>query len=536
MNAHRQVWCGLIRRFMVALILACVAVSGLVASATADTWEVKTNKGPVTGVETGTLRKALGIPYAAAPVGDLRWAKPKPHASWKKIGPRDATSFGNHCPQPASAFGTPSDTEDCLYLNVFAPIDDSLHPVMVWIHGGSLWLGESDDYDPTRLVEQGVVVVTINYRLGELGFLSHRALGKPNGNYGLMDQQLALKWVKQNIAHFGGDKKNVTLFGESAGALSVHAQLASPTAKKQKLFHKAIVESGAYSLTQVSLSSAEADGDAWVAAKIPTCSGLATAKQTAACLRALSVTDVLTAQGLLVDPVLPIVDGKVLTQSIGDAFSSGQFYQVPVIEGSNHDEWRLFVEIFNPSLKTDAQYQSAIWNTLKLQLKPQPQAKLQQVLGHYPLSSYPSAKIALGAVGTDAIFACNARTAAQLLSQHVTTYAYEFNDTNAPMIFLAPDPPFPYGAYHAAEIPYIFDVPAAPYPPTLDADQQELSDTMVGYWTQFARTSDPNSSPPSAPLWPQYHADTDRQSLVPPTPEVESGFAVDHQCAFWDSF
>jgi para-nitrobenzyl esterase len=508
---------------MVALILACVAVSGLVASATPSmSLVVTTKKGPVTGFETSTVRKFLGIPYAAAPVGDLRWNKPKPHASWKKSGPRDATNFGNHCPQPASAFGTPSDTEDCLYLNVFAPKDEERHPVMVWIHGGSLWLGESDDYDPTRLVEQGVVVVTINYRLGDLGFLSHRALGKPHGNYGLMDQQLALKWVKQNIANFGGDKHNVTIFGESAGALSVHSQLASLKAKG--LFHKAIVESGAYSLTQPSLTSAEADGDAWVAAKTP-CGGLPTAKQTAACLRELSVADVLAAQGLPLDPFLPIVDGKVLKQSIGDAFSSGEFNQVPVIEGSNHDEWRLFVEIFNPSLK-DAQYPSAIWSTLKLHS----QEKLQLVLDQYPLSSYPSAKVALGAVGTDAIFACNARTAAQLLSQYVTTYAYEFNDTNAPMIFLAPDPPFPYGAYHAAEIQYLFDV-TAPFPGGLDPDQQALSDTMVGYWTQFARTGKPD------PSWLQYDAGTDeRQSLVPPTPGVESGFAVDHQCAFWDSF
>jgi para-nitrobenzyl esterase len=507
---------------MVALVLACVAVTGLVASATADiSLVVKTNKGLVSGVETSTLFKFLGIPYAAAPMGDLRWAAPKPHASWKKTGTLDATNFGNHCPQPSSPFGTPSDTEDCLYLNVFAPKTGSGYPVMVWIHGGSLWLGESDDYDPTRLVEQGVVVVTINYRLGDLGFLSHSALGKPHGNYGLMDQQLALKWVKQNIAHFGGNPKNVTIFGESAGALSVHSQLASPKAKG--LFHKAIVESGAYSLAQESLDLAEQDGSAWVAAETP-CGGLLTAKLTAACLRALTVDQVLTAQGTPLTGFVPIVDGKVLTRSIGDAFSSGQFNRVPVIEGSNHDEWRLFVELFNPSLTAD-QYPSAIAITLHIS-----STELNEVLYQYPLGNYASAKIALGAVGTDAIFACNARTAAQLLSQYVTTFAYEFNDPDPPMIFLPPDPGFPYGAYHAAEIPYIFDTPTAVYPPVLDDDQKELSATMIGYWTQFAKTSIPDAS------WPQYKADTDeRESFVPPTPGVESGFAVDHQCAFWAS-
>jgi para-nitrobenzyl esterase len=529
---------------MAALILACVAVLGLVASATADPWVVKTNKGSVTGVQTDTLRKALGIPYAAPPVENLRWKAPQAHASWKNTltEPLDATKFGNHCPQPESPFGVPTDTEDCLYLNVFAPNDDSKHPVMVWIHGGSLYLGESDDYDPTPLVQKGVVVVTLNYRLGELGFLSHSALGKPHGNYGLMDQQFALKWVKQNIKNFGGKPGNVTIFGESAGGLSVLSQLASPRAKG--LFHKAIVESGAYELLQQSLSDAENDGIVFAnAVNNGQCSGGQTLKQIATCLRAQSVDDVLAEQAKLTTwGFYPIVDGTVLKKSIGDAFSQGKFNHVPVIEGSNHDEWRIFVEMIHPGL-TAAQYPGAI----ALDLSISSPAQVANVVSEYPLSSYSTSlsppKVALGAVGTDAIFACNASTVAQSLSKYVKTFAYEFNDPNAPELYLPPDDDFPLGAYHASEIAYIFDFFRTPppwvTPPLLDTDQQALSDAMIGYWTQFATTGDPNPSSPSAPTWPQYEATTyERASLVPPTPGVESeaDFDADHKCAFWASF
>jgi para-nitrobenzyl esterase len=550
MNAYLHVWCVLIRRFMVALVLACVAVSGLAASAAAYTEvTVNTKKGPVTGIQTDTLRKFLGIPYAAPPVGNLRWKAPRPHASWKKTGPLDATDFGNHCPQPDSPFGTASEEEDCLYLNVFAPIPPTdttvRYPVMVWIHGGSLYLGQSDDYDPTRLVEQGVVVVTFNYRLGRLGFLSHWALGKPHGNYGLLDQQFALKWVKKNIGRFGGKPKNVTIFGESAGALSVLSQLASPKAKG--LFRKAIVESGAYSLTQQSLYDAELEGLTFAhklknSSDVP-CDELGVAKKdTAACLRAASVGDVLTAQAQLLQQegsfgFYPIVDGKVLKRSIGEALSSGRFNKVPVIQGSNHDEWRLFVELMKQEDLLPSDYQTAIAVTLKT-------TKAAQVAAEYPLTSYPSPSnmYALGALGTDAIFACNASTVAQSLSQYVKTFAYEFNDPNTPEIYLEPDPEFPLGAYHAGEIAYIFDFfrtqPEWVTLPLLNGGQQALSDTMIGYWTQFAKTGDPNPSP-DAPTWPQYEATTyERASLVPVTPgvESESDFATDHHCAFWKEF
>jgi para-nitrobenzyl esterase len=495
---------------------------------------VKTESGPVRGVSSDGIDRYLGIPYAAAPVGALRWAPPQPVERWH--APRDATRFGNHCPQGASPFGLASTSEDCLFLNVFAPArgdDDAGEeadadglPVMVWFHGGALLVGESDDYDPLPLVQQGVVVVTLNYRLGVFGFLAHPALSAESpshgsGNYGLMDQQAALRWVQRNISRFRGDPQRVTIFGESAGALSVHAHLASPPAAG--LFHGAIVQSGAYALAQPSLAQAEAQGSA--AAALAGCGD-----QTATCLRAAPVTTLLAALAAThTASVLPDVDGTVLPQTIGAAFASGQLNHVPVIEGSNHDEWRLFVAL-NIDLVggplSPAQYTGAIAATLGV-----PLSTAAFLASFYPLASYPSPDLALSALGTDAIFACNSRKAVRLLSQHVTTFAYEFNDENAPQLFLPPVS-FPYGAAHASELQYLFHLRATVPAPALTADQQQLSQAMVAYWTSFARSGSPSS--PGAPLWPAYDALTDEMSsLVPPVPGMESGFAAEHECGLW---
>ena len=223
---------------------------------------VTTADGAVRGKAVAATGDFLGIPYAAPPVGALRWQPPRPPAPWH--GVRQATSYAPHCPQPSSPFGVASTSENCLYLNVFTPADNNTSnlPVMVWVHGGSLRTGESDDYNPAGLVQHGVVVVTINYRIGALGFLADAALASrpdgPSGDYGLMDQQAALRWVQRNIRGFGGNPGDVTLFGESAGGLSTLSQLASPGARG--LFQRAIVESGTYDLTQQSLATAESAG------------------------------------------------------------------------------------------------------------------------------------------------------------------------------------------------------------------------------------------------------------------------------------
>ncbi|HZD38547.1 MAG TPA: carboxylesterase family protein, partial [Actinomycetes bacterium] len=241
------------------LAAAPVGAGAARASTTRDGPVVATGNGPVRGMSGATVRSFLAIPYAAPPVGELRWRPPQPAASWR--GVRDATEPAPYCPQPPTPYGRASTSEDCLYLNVLTPADANpgdRYPVMFWIHGGALLVGGSAGYDPSRLVAKGAIVVTINYRLGMLGFLAHPALSAQSpqhasGNYGLMDQQAALAWVRRNIAHFGGDRGNVTIFGESAGGLSVHSQLASPLAAG--LFERAIVQSGAYSLTQPSLAT-----------------------------------------------------------------------------------------------------------------------------------------------------------------------------------------------------------------------------------------------------------------------------------------
>jgi para-nitrobenzyl esterase len=492
---------------------------------------VRTDHGRVRGVETKDGRQFLGIPYAAPPVGDLRWKAPQPPARW--ASPLDASKFANHCAQPASPFGAASATEDCLFLNVYTPEGDCAHdqlrPVMVYIHGGSFQTGESDDYDPHKLVGEGVVVVTINYRLGSLGFLASSTLtaespDATSGNYGLMDQQLALRWVQNNIAAFGGDPRRVAIFGESAGGLSVHAHLVSPGSRG--LFQGAIAESGAYSLTQPTLASAEAQGATFAAAV--GCSG-----QDAACLRAVPVATLLANQSSSPGAYLPNVDGKVLPLSIGAAFSSGQFNRVPVIEGSNHDEFRLFVALsielpFGPA--TAAQYPIYIGALLGL-----PAAAVPLVVAQYPLSDYSSPGIALGAIGTDAAFACNTLAVQRMLSQYVPTWAYEFDDANAPQRSLPPVS-FSYGAAHASELQYLFDLPVTVPAPALTTDQNRLSNKMVDYWTHFARRGDPNSL--ETPAWaPQSATSDSTQALLAPRPQsgTASAFAADHKCAFWSA-
>jgi para-nitrobenzyl esterase len=460
----------------------------------------------------------------------LRWRAPQPAERWRT--PRDASKFANHCPQLASPFGVASTTEDCLYLNVYVPRHGRfLKPVMVYIHGGAFLTGESDDYGPRRLLGRDVVVVTINYRLGALGFMANSALAAEStqgssGNYGLMDQQEALRWVRRNIAAFRGDPDNVTIFGESAGGVSVHAHLVSPQSKG--LFANAIVESGSYALTQPTLAAAEAQGATYA-------TSLGCNAQDTACLRGQPVSALLAKQSTSAVAYMPVVDGAVMPQSIGPALSSGQFNRVPVIEGSNHDEFRLFVALlfelpFGPV--TAAQYPAYV--AALLGLPPAVAAQVVPlVLAQYPLTNYASPGIALGAIGTDSVFACNALAAEISLAHYVPTWAYEFNDPNAPQRFLPPVS-FPYGAYHSAELQYLFDLPVTIPAPALTPDQEALADAMVSYWTHFAVQSDPNSlaTPPWLPL-----VLNSTEALVPPVPQSYSpfAFAADHKCAFWQA-
>jgi para-nitrobenzyl esterase len=510
------------------LLLTCVTAYTATAQAAVGTEQpiVVTKRGPVRGVRDHALRMFLGIPYAAPPVGSRRWKPPEDHVRW--FSPFNANRFGNHCPQHASVFGIASVTEDCLFLNVFTPDEQAYweggsrgYPVMVWIHGGAFTVGESDDFVPSKLVQHGVIVVTLNYRLGALGFLAHPALSAESsehisGNYGIMDQQFALKWVQRNIAAFGGDPRNVTIFGQSAGGRSVFLQVASPLAAG--LFHGGIVQSGAYfGLSAPLLADEESHGEAF-AASIG-CNDLS-----ARCLRSKSVNQILATWGLF--DSTPNVDGKVLPQSPDTAIATGQFNHVPLVHGTNHDEWRFFVALLFDlagSPITPEEYPSVVESMVGPDAAP-------LVLAEYPLYNYGSPDLAVGAVGTDSIFACPARAVDQVLSHQVPTFTYEFNDINAPEVFMPPVS-FPYGATHASELLYLFKLT---WPGQLDEQQQELSDSMITYWTQLAKVGNPNSS--DLPLWRQYHDATDEfQSLEPPLPMSESGFAADHKCNFWAS-
>jgi para-nitrobenzyl esterase len=504
----------------VCAVVMAIALASARGAAPAAAPTAVTTTGPVRGLVANRMREFLGIPYAAPPVGKLRWLPTRAHARWTKM--LNATSFGSSCPQAAGFFGQESTNENCLFLNVYAPSASKTTaklPVLVWIHGGSLISGEGSDYNPVGLVGKGVVVVTINYRLGLLGFLAHPALSAESkthdsGDYGLMDQQFALAWVKHNIAAFGGNPKSVTIFGESAGGLSVRSQLVSPAAKG--LFERAITESGSYAETVPTLAQAEAAGQASAAA-------MGCASQTAACLRKLPVRTLIANETALTQ--LPNISG-VLPAQYNAAFASGAFNHVPVISGTNHDEWMLFVELLNTLSNnpvTAANYQQQVAATLELPSA----AAAAPIVAAYPYGAYPTGENALGAVGTDAIFACNARLDVRSLSKYTPTYQYEFNDENAPNDFL-PAVPYSLGAYHASEIQYLFQRPVS----LLDPDQLQLSAAMQTYWTNFAKTGNPNGT--GVPAWPAYSSGSDEaQSLVPPTPQTESNFAAAHKCAIW---
>lgn len=495
---------------------------------------VNTDNGAVSGTVSSKGREFLGIPYAAPPSGTLRWKPPAAAQSWS--GTRDATHAGSACPQTATPFGQATTNEDCLFVNVYTPPAGLLgalrnDPVLVWFHPGAFQFGQGSDFNPRQLVARDLVVVTVNYRLGALGFLAHPALtaegSGSSGNYGFLDQQAALRWVKRNIASFGGNPKQITIAGQSAGGVSVHAHLVSPASAG--LFHQAIAQSGAYALEPPTVAQGELRGTAYAAA-------VGCSNQTSTCLRSTPVTTLLSKQ----DPTnplayLPHVDGTVLPTTMLAAFTSGNINKVPVIEGSAHDEYTLFVALMalRGITVTPENYPAMI--AALMQLPPEvAQQVVPLVMAQYPLSNYASADLALAAVGTDAGFACFTANAAQLLSAKVATWWYEFDDPDAPQIYLPPAS-FPYGAYHGSDLQYLFDVREAVPAAALTLGQQLLSDAMVRHWSNFARYGNPNALLTN--LWPRLALPLGMsiQLLTPPAPLPYTAlqFVADHKCDFW---
>ena len=505
----------MITKLVVAALLATAVPAAAQPVHTKDV--VQTDLGQVRGTVAEDYRLFQGIPYAAPPVGDLRWQPPRPAKRWQGI--LDGTAPRSQCAQLA-VLGVPeTHGEDCLYLNVTTPRRSHHAPVMVWFHGGFFTSGSGAIYDGRRLAVTGdVIVVTVNFRLGPLGFLalpdlSAEHLGIQSGNYGLEDQQAALRWVRRNISAFGGDPGNVTIFGESSGSASVCLHLTSPTAAG--LFDRAIGESGSCANPQWDKQTAENAGTAF--ANRLGCTD-------AACLRAKPAGDLLhawTGGG-------PAVGGREFPIQPPDALRQNRFQHVPLLLGNNLDEQR-----FGTSLQFDAtghpvtpeQYESIIRTSYG------PHA--DQVLQRYPVANYPTPSIALATVRTDTgtpLSTCDNLTAYRLAArQHVPVYAYQFADRTAPPLVDVPN--FDEGAEHGTELNYLF---ANVFGRPLTADQLTLADTMVRYWTTFARTGNPNGR--ATPHWPRFRDAGDVLSLdlgrggIRPT-----DVAWASNCEFWAS-
>jgi para-nitrobenzyl esterase len=514
---------------------------------------VQTNRGPVRGFVKKGVDTFLGIPYAAPPVGDLRWRPPQPHAKWHR--PLNATAYGPTCPQITTlgAFATPSDTENCLYLNVFTP-KLARHgsrglPVLVWIHGGANVDGESNDYNGSKLATGGnyggsdTVVVTLNYRLGLLGFLANPALdseGHNFGDYGIMDQQAALRWVKRNITAFGGDPHNVTLGGQSAGAVDTEANVISPLSAG--LFQHAIAESAFYDIS-TPLSTALSRGQAF--AQAAGCSGPDVA--VAVCLRRLSVAQILHLQGTASTngPYVSnnIVDGTVVPLTPAQAFSSGRYNHMPMMGGTVEDEGNFGIgitEYFSGPPRTPmtaADYTTDVTNAYSPPAYPAGTAA--KVLAQYPLANYATPQLAYDAV-TTAPTACTDLQNAGLLATRVPVYAYTFDYEHAPYYFPAM-PGFVPLAAHTIDIQFLFPGyhgGTLGVRHSLNRQETRLSNELVAAWTNFARTGNPNRTGSSP--WPRFTERPGAPSVLSEdipslSTRTTAQVSAKYDCAFWST-
>lgn len=493
---------------------------------------VRTDAGWLRGESTGQGRQFLGIPYARQPVGDLRWKEPRPAKSWQ--GVRGATSFGNRCVQTASwdpGYENPSHTEDCLDLNVYAP--EGRHkprPVMVWLHGGGLTAGAGEDIVPDTFARRtGTVVVAVNYRLGAMGFLADKGLDseasdRVSGNYGLLDQQAALRWVRANIGSFGGDRQRVTIAGESAGGRSVCTQLASPTARG--LFRAGIVQSGAYGdCAARERDEALTQGVAF--AKKAGCPDPATAL---ACLREKPAEEILAAQAGF--DWGPVVGGDFLPVQPEEAYEDGSAARVPVLNGANSDEGTLFAYgQFDGQGKplTEEQYPGALTRTYGAELGA-------KVLKRYPLSEHASPTHAYAAAQGDQMFACSALRMDRSFAGRGPVYAYEFADRTSPPFASIRDAgkTFDFGATHVNEVQYLFKHFGLASP--LDAEQRVLARQMVQYWGSFIHGGAPRAAgqPTALDQRTQPGQVLSLRTASAGGNELSGTVGREHRCDLWD--
>jgi para-nitrobenzyl esterase len=478
-------------------VAGCVFIQCRVLSAQAAPPHVKTAQGEAVGtwIEGGTQKAFLGLPYAAPPLGDLRWKAPQPPSPWKNV--RDASTFGARCEQwhiwDDYLFLDSGPSEDCLFLNVYAPAaakPASKLPVMVWIHGGGFVAGAGSEprYTDSGLVSKGVILVTLNYRLGVFGFLANEDLRKDGnghaGNYGLMDMAAALRWVQANVATFGGDPENVTIFGESAGSFAVSALLAAPEARG--LFQKAIGESGAFFGNTLSMSSLDERAkrdQAWTDA-------LGAKSLTE--LRAMSADKLIEA--VRKQPMAgfsPDVDGQFLAEPVSATYAAGRQAKVPVIIGWNRDER-------TNTLSKDMTAQK--WKAYAVEHYAD---KAPQFLAAFPAGSDAEAVRSADAYTTAQFIALGAWqwVQAETATGGAPVYRYRF-DLGSPASEVHPVAGY---AFHSDELEYVFGTLDTRHGATWRPEDHRLSEQMIGYWTNFARAGDPNGG--GLPHWPRYDSD-----------------------------
>jgi para-nitrobenzyl esterase len=466
---------------------------GLSTAAQADSLTVTTEQGKVHGktLNKGKVRAFLGLPYAAPPVGDLRWKAPQPAAKWE--GVRSAAKFGAHCAQGKvfedMIFQDGAASEDCLFLNVYTPAEHKVKsklPVMFWVHGGGFSGGGSSEprHNGDFLPTKGVVLVTINYRLGVLGFLATSDLAKEAngsaGNYGLMDMVSALRWVKANIGQFGGDPDNVTIFGESAGSFAVSTLMASPEARG--LFHKAIGESGAAfseTLGYDALDVREKADDDWVASL-----GVKSLQE----LRTLPTEKVLEAVKSKNGGFSPNIDGKLLVEPVEATYAAGRQAHVPLLAGWNRDEGGFA----GKGMTAEKWKADAVKNFGD---------RATELLSLYPGESDAQAARSAIDYGGDSFIAFSTW---KWLEMHRKTgdapvYRYHFELAALPSKFH----PGTF-AFHSDDIEYVFGTLDTRPGETVRPEDRKLSAQMMSYWTNFAKTGDPNG--PGLPTWPKYGA------------------------------
>ncbi len=487
------------------ILLLSIVPAVFAADASLKSIQAHTTDGVVEGVVSadGKVSAFKGIPFAAPPVGPLRWKEPQPVQPW--TGVRQAKDYSSHCMQ-LNVFGDmifrdPGASEDCLYLNVWAPANAAAEklPVMVWIYGGGFVAGATSEprQDGGNLSKQGVVVVSMNYRLGIFGFFSHPELTKESGhnasgNYGLMDQTAALRWVHNNIAQFGGDPANVTIFGESAGSFSVSAQMASPLA--QGLFRRAIGESGAFfgsTLHARPLGESEKTGQHFA----ETALGAKSLDD----LRALPAEKIL--QATKGEPFRwgPNVDGYFLPESVASIYAAGKQSRIPLLAGWNLDEGS-YQQILGKDPPTPENYAKHIREHFG--------KHADAILKLYPAETEEQVKRAAGDLaGAQFIAYGTWKWLDEQLATGLPVYRYEFDDAlPAP----AGKPEEARGAYHSGEIEFVFGVLSSKDLPWRPEDRK-LSEQMSAYWANFAKTGDPNGS--GLPKWPAYDKDTGYQVM-----------------------